>query len=575
VQTTSHGVVAREHELVVIDEFVLRAATSGGSLAIRGPAGIGKTALFDACIAGAARAGIRVLTSRPAEAESGLPYAALADLLGPTYAELAGTLAEPLRRALDVALLRQIAPAGGQDRLAVAIAVRDSVLALADGGPILLAIDDLQWLDPESAFALGYALRRTAGHHVGVVATVRVAADPPPAALSPVFIAPAVSVTVTSLDPRALGTVLSEKIGTTYLPHTLERIHSASAGNPFHALEIAHALEVRGVPLALDEPLPVPLTLQGLLTDRLRSLSPSASRTLLAAAALARPTASVLRAGFGDGVDDDIVAAQQQGIVTTRGDDVVFCHPLFAGAAYRAAPAGERRAVHGRLAAALSDEFEHARHRALSLATPDETVAALVSATAEAAAHQGAIGVAATLAREAVRLTSETDVRELAARTIRAAELRSLAGVTIPSDELTSLLKRPLDDATRMRVLAALAYSYGNDFSASRPLVEEIVRLTPGLDDASAVEAHLEVSKIIWTDSLPRALTHIRSALERARSMSDPGLVARAGYDLAVTLLSMGSPESSAAIEAVQTATADKDNPDVYWRSLLRGWQPL
>jgi DNA-binding CsgD family transcriptional regulator len=577
VKTAGFGVVAREHELALIDDFVGSISNGGGSLVVQGPAGIGKTVLFDAGVAAAGHVGIRVLSARPAEAESALPYAGLGDLLAPVYGEVSAKLAAPLRRALDVALLQETAPAGGQDRLAVAVAVRDSLLVLADSGPTLLAIDDVQWLDPESVFALGYALRRTAGERLGVLAAARVEADLPPVGVEPLLMAPAERLSVTPLDGHALAALIFARLGTTYLPHTLDRIHAAAAGNPFHALEIAHALQARGGPPPLDEPLPVPLTLRKLMVDRLGTLSPSARRTLLAAAALSRPTVSVLRVAFGDSVDDELVEAQRERIAMTHGDLVAFAHPLFAGAAYDAASARERRSVHGQLAAVLSDQFEHARHLALSRAAPDEAVASLVTAAAEAAAQHGAVSVAATLAHEAVRLTADTDIRGLASRVILAADMLALAGATNRSvDELARLLEQPIDDATRVRALYRLTYRLGNDLTAAAPLVDEIVRLAAGLDDAGATEAQLQAAAFLLFRSVPDAISRARQALERASRADDPDLVVRAQHDLAVYQLIMGSTEYPAAIAAAQAASADRPHVlDVFERTSLPGWQAL
>ena len=114
---------------------------------LEGEPGIGKTTLWQAGV-DAAPAGVRVLRARPAEAERELSFSALGDLLAPALGRL-GALSAPRRRALEVALLLA-ADEGGADARAVGLATLDLLRLLADEQPLLVALDDTQWLDPPS-----------------------------------------------------------------------------------------------------------------------------------------------------------------------------------------------------------------------------------------------------------------------------------------------------------------------------------------------------------------------------------------------------------------------------------------
>ena len=113
-------------------------------------------------VRGCSRSGFRVLSSRPGELDRGVAYAALGDLLEEAFAEVRSELPAPRRRALEVALLVRDPEDEPVDFRTVAVAVRTALEALAERGPVLIAIDDVQWLDPSSANALAFALRRSA-----------------------------------------------------------------------------------------------------------------------------------------------------------------------------------------------------------------------------------------------------------------------------------------------------------------------------------------------------------------------------------------------------------------------------
>ena len=165
--------VGREEELSSIDAFLDEAVVGPAALVLIGEAGIGKTVLWHEGVAEAGRRSVRVLTCRGVEAEASLSFAGLSELLAPTLGEALAALAPPRRHTLAVALMLeepgQIAP----DEHVIGLAVLDVLRSLSASGPVLLAIDDLHWLDAASGRVLQVALRRLRAEPVGLLVTVR------------------------------------------------------------------------------------------------------------------------------------------------------------------------------------------------------------------------------------------------------------------------------------------------------------------------------------------------------------------------------------------------------------------
>jgi predicted ATPase len=165
--------IGRERELAAADDFVEGLTEGATALVFEGDPGIGKTTLWTASIARAEQRGCRVLSCRPVEAEARLSYAALADLLSPLTEEEFGDLPVPQRRAIDAALLRIDTRGARVDQRAVSAAVASLLIACADMRPVVVAVDDVQWLHTSSARVLAYAVRRLGFAPVGVLVSVR------------------------------------------------------------------------------------------------------------------------------------------------------------------------------------------------------------------------------------------------------------------------------------------------------------------------------------------------------------------------------------------------------------------
>src|SRR5918993_808574 len=198
----SGGLVGREAELAVLRGVLDRSGTGGtAAVVVRGDAGIGKTALLEAVVADATERGWRSLTVRGIEAESVLAYAGLLAAVQPLREHVAD-LPPAQARALTAALGWGETGGAGGDRFLVGAAVLSLLAAAAVARPLLVAIDDIQWVDRESVEALLFAVRRLGHDPVALVATHRLGQPPPPAADG------LDSVTVEGLPPAAVHSLL-------------------------------------------------------------------------------------------------------------------------------------------------------------------------------------------------------------------------------------------------------------------------------------------------------------------------------------------------------------------------------
>src|SRR3954469_6573304 len=399
----SEAVVGREHELAVARAVVDGLTGGPQALLIEGDAGIGKTAVWRAALGLAGRALVCVAD----EADARLSFSGLADLLDEVADAVLPALPPPQREALEVALVRRVSASGRPpDPMAAGAAVRAVLEELAREGPLVIAVNDAQWLDPATARVLAFALRRLHGRPVGVLATVRApltAADP--LGLERAFGERLRRVRLGGLGMAPLGTILEARQGRPYSRPPLRRIAQASGGNPLYALEIARALGPSPA-LAPGAPLPVPDSLAELLAGRVAAVAPAARGALLAAAALSHPrVALVERAASAEG----LLAAEDAGLVRVAGDRVRFVHPLYASAIYAAAARGRRRELHGRLAELVEDSEERVRHLALATVGRDETVAAALEDAAAGARARGAWDAAGELLEQASALTPIED----------------------------------------------------------------------------------------------------------------------------------------------------------------------
>jgi hypothetical protein len=283
-------VVGRERELAELGAFLAAIPDGPRALLLEGDAGIGKTTVWLDAVRSAEQRGYRVLHARPAESESRLSYAALADVVGPVFDEVRSVLPDPQEGALATVMLRE-ATDGPADARTIATALVSALAELADQSPVLLALDDAQWLDHASARALEFAARRLPPR-LGVLATLRTgtAVDAPLGLDRALPASRFERVAIGPLSLAALRQVITAQLQTSVARPVLARIAEASGCNPFFALEMARNLTTA----TAGDPLPLPRGIAKLALERIERLSPDAREAVLVAALLSRPTVATV-----------------------------------------------------------------------------------------------------------------------------------------------------------------------------------------------------------------------------------------------------------------------------------------
>jgi DNA-binding CsgD family transcriptional regulator len=393
---------------------------------------MGKSTLWGLGIAHALSSGQVVLSTRAADSEVTLSFAGLADLLETIEEDVFERLPQVQREGLDAALLRGSGSAAALPRV-IGAALLSVLRVMAERGPVLLAVDDLPWLDPASSDALAFALRRLADEPVRVLASVRTASALAPDAGSPhdpvgalTAALPSDSVDILALDPLTvaeLAELLETRLGLTLPPARLRDLHERTGGNPFWGLEVGRAS-------AMDATaeLPVPESLASTIRRRLTSLPDPAREALLIVSTLSHPSPSAAVRALAGWVDEPrsaLDAAIDAGVLEEAGGRVHPAHPLLASGVLLGVPPGRRLALHAHLADAVDDREQRARHLALAAGgEPSAEIAADLDAGVATARSRGAARAAAELAELAVDLTPGGDPLSRANRELAAAELR-------------------------------------------------------------------------------------------------------------------------------------------------------
>ena len=400
--TPERWLVGRKSELRVLGDLLTGVRHGPAAAWIHGPPGIGKSALISHTVERAVGAGFDVISTQPVESELSLAFSGLADLFSDSFPGIAVVLSEDRRHAMAVAL-RLTNPGARPDPLTVAQGVRDALVALAHPRPLVLVIDDVQWLDQPSALALEYAFRRLEGSPVALLVGQRDPASSWPLSLDRWPARGRVKeLGLAPLDPPDIRRVVTRTVAAGLPRSLLSRVAEASAGNPLHATELARAWSTRRswgeFSVQADQPLAT------LLSTRLEQLPRRLLPFLQLVAVADEPTVGVLEALAEDTSGSLRDCEDAEAIVVVR-DRVRFTHPLLRSAVYESLPRAQRGRMHATVAAYVSDPETKARHLALSSDVPDLGLCLPIAKGASEARRRGAPGLAAELYEHAVRLT--------------------------------------------------------------------------------------------------------------------------------------------------------------------------
>ncbi|RKT11360.1 regulatory LuxR family protein [Streptomyces sp. 1114.5] len=513
------GLRGRETELADLQELTASVARtgSGGLALIRGEPGIGKTTLLTEAVCRAGAAGFSVSLGKADELHHLVPFSSLAASI------LHGD--RPLLCGGDLADLAR----NHDQRIWLVERLAEAIEARATDAPVLIALDDVQWADALSRFALQQLPTRLRTSPVLWMLTGR--REPAGPAEEIVAAAtgnlPAVTVTLGPLSGAAIGQLADDTLGPAVDTWVRDLLDGAG-GNPFLAVEMLAGL--RTADAAQDV---VPSRLVVGVRGRLRSLQPDTLGFLRMGAVLGR------RFGFDDAAalcDRPAAAllpaleeAVHAGLLDDDGDNLVFRHDLLRQAVYADILPSARKALHReaarRLVSAGRQPIDAVPH-ILRGATPgDEEAVALLRRAAEdvlAVTPEPAADLmlrALELTPTAGRLRFEVGEQTIlclarAGRDREALEtgdrlladrppletfgrLQSALGGALWTMDLADELRRRTEAAlaaggsapeicARLAALRALALSRGRDLAAARQAGETALRTATAIGDREA-----------------------------------------------------------------------------------------
>jgi DNA-binding CsgD family transcriptional regulator len=523
-------IVGRTAEIASIAAFLDDVPNGPIALELEGEPGIGKTVLWAQAVDDARGRGYRIMTCRPEGPDAQLSFVALGDLFSEGTEPLLEALPEPQREALEVALLRRHPGGITPDPRAAAVATLGVVRAAAAESPTIIAIDDVQWLDPATARVLAFALRRLPAERIGVAVCRPATGEATPLDLADTMEAERFrTLRVGPLGAHEIGVIVRNRTGLTFPKPDVERLAELCGGNPFYALEIARARE-RGDEGVTGQRLPIPKSLQeDIVRARVDSVTDATREVLLFAASISRPTVEVLRRAIpATRLDAGLQGAIDAGLIEVLGGDVRFTHPLYRSSIYADASRRRRHEMHARLAEVTTDPEERVRHLALAVEGPDEEIAADVEAASSSARGRGAPEVAADLVEHAIRLTPPNDATSLRRRLLLSAQDRMSAGdgdgARERAREALRISEPGVDQAEPLRRIGASEFARGALAEARATLAEALACASE--DDRTSAEIHRELARVgIRSGEVGAAERYAAAALEGARRVGDQELI--------------------------------------------------
>jgi hypothetical protein len=401
--------IGRDVELAALTSLIDEVNRRGAAVALYGEPGIGKSSLLRAAADYGRRAGLTVLQTEGVEAESGLPFAGLHQLLRPVT-DASARLPAPQRQALAAAF--GTGEGDQPEPFMIALATLNLLADAAARGPLLLVADDVQWLDPPTGDVLTFLARRLGSDPIVLVGTVRAGHRVPFAS------AGLPSLDLPGLDDEAARALLAEHgAGLSYAAS--ERILREAAGNPLALVELPVAVRAAAEAGLAAAPQPLPLTarLERAFSARLTGLPPAARDALLVAAVNDSDDLQEILAGASALADSylgiaALEAAVAAGLVVFDGLHVRFRHPLVRSAVLQSETVTRTQAANAALARVLTEEpYRRTWHRAQSIAGQDDTIADELEALHTVGLRRGSATAAIWALERSAQLTTDSAKR--------------------------------------------------------------------------------------------------------------------------------------------------------------------
>ena len=522
----SRELVGREEELASLLDLLNARDELPAVAVVTGDAGIGKTTVWLAAVEAARARGYLVLSCRPAEAEAAFSFVGLADLIGGVVPDVLPELPRPQRRALEAALALSESDGPPAEEGVVAFAFLSTLRKLAADNRLLLAIDDVQWLDAPSLAMLRFALPRLEAEPVAVILTAR---DEAPlwlrrgvseARLLRSSSARSASARSTSCCEHASALSFPDRRSCASGRRRAGIRSSRSSSRTRSSDEAAGWIPARSCrfPRIWKSSSTSASIASGLAGSRWRGSLPRSRTRRCAASRGRRPP----------GRDAGCREAIEARILEVDGERLRFTHPLLRSAVWSRATPAQRRSLHARLAEVAPNTEERARHLALAAVEPSREIAAVLEEAAENAHARGAPAAAAELAELAVRLTPAEDVEDLRRRVLDCADRLREAG---DGGRAIALLEQAREAAPPGPARAAVLAHLATRWRTRRParaidLFREALAEAEG-DPALEAEIHLNLADLVRRRE-HRGLAHAELAVEAASRAGDAALRCRA-----------------------------------------------
>lgn len=552
--------VGRHRECAALDDLLVGLRAGGPRVrVIRGEAGIGKSVLLEYVAAQASRA--TVTRARGIEADMELPYASLHQLCTPFLADVEA-LPGPQRDALRVAF--GMAAGDPPERFLVGLAVLTLLTRASETRPVLVVVDDAQWLDQVSLQTLEFVARRLLAEAVAMAFAIRDLEGQAALAGLP-------EMRIGGLDAAAAGELLKSVVGGRLEKRVQDRFVAEMHGNPLALLEFSRGRSAAELAYGLDSSSP---SVQGTVSSRverdfasrLGSL-PAPTRTLLLIAA-AEPVGDarlLVRAAASLKITPDAAPAKAAGLIEF-GESVQFRHPLVRSAVYHQADPEERRAVHRALAAATDpvlDPDRRAWHAAQAADGPDEEVAAGLEQAADRARQRGGMAAEAVLLERAAEVTPDSWPR--GRRALAAAEAHFSAASPDRATELATVAElcplSPLDSARLARLRARILFARSRSDEGA-PLLLDAAAQFAAAGSPLARETYLEAINATIFGGRVHGPTGARAAAIAARGSGAPSSGSNAAdllLDGVAELLAVGNETGGPALRRALEPLAHED----------------
>jgi DNA-binding CsgD family transcriptional regulator len=463
--------IGRDSELSRLRGLVDPPPADSRVLVLLGEAGLGKTVLLADAERQARSAGLRVLSAAGRESERDLAFAGLHQLLRPVLDRVAA-LPDRQARALIGALALSPDPVA-PDALLTGLAVLTLLSLLAQDSPLLVLVDDAQWVDPASLDALAFAAPRLESERLALLLAARGAA--PPAGFERGY-------PELRLEPLSTQDAARLLDAQPHPPHgrAREQVLEQAAGNPMALIELAKviAADPASGRRWASEPLPPTQRVAAIITAQYRALPQATREALLLAAVADSPDVPAGVPGLTAGA---LVPAENAGLIQVDSAGIQFSHPLVRAAVYHAAPFAERAAAHLKIADTLRGQPDrYAWHLAAAALNPDERVAALLEETAAQAQRRGGLAAAARALERAAELSPGKP--DQARRLLAAGQLARDTGQSDWVQELAArVLALTTDPELRItaRYLSAWALIWSNRHTDALPALISVAEQAP------------------------------------------------------------------------------------------------